>query len=51
MTCSVKLKAASSLHRRRGSVSGHDQITTQLALIRTLRGLTTNFGSFNDGSL
>ena len=26
-----------------------DQITTQLALVRTLRGLTTKFGSFNDG--
>ena len=25
-----------------------DHITTQLALIRTLRGLTTTFGSFND---
>ena len=26
-----------------------DQITTQLALVRTLRGLTAEFGSFNDG--
>lgn len=26
-----------------------DQITTQLALVRTLRGLTTKFGSFDDG--
>ena len=26
-----------------------DAITAQLALIRTLRGLTTKFGSFNDG--
>jgi predicted ATPase/signal transduction histidine kinase len=26
-----------------------DQITTQLALTRTLRGLTTRFGSFDDG--
>jgi PAS domain S-box-containing protein len=25
-----------------------DQITTQLALVRTLRGLTTSFGSFNE---
>ncbi|SED35510.1 trifunctional serine/threonine-protein kinase/ATP-binding protein/sensor histidine kinase [Bradyrhizobium erythrophlei] len=25
-----------------------DQITTQLALVRTLRGLTTKFGSFNE---
>jgi PAS domain S-box-containing protein len=25
-----------------------DQITTQLALVRTLRGLTTRFGSFNE---
>jgi predicted ATPase/signal transduction histidine kinase len=28
-----------------------DQITTQLALIRTLRGLTAKFGSFDDGHL
>jgi PAS domain S-box-containing protein len=27
-----------------------DVITAQLALVRTLRGLTTNFGSFNDGN-
>jgi predicted ATPase/signal transduction histidine kinase/GAF domain-containing protein len=26
-----------------------DQITTQYALVRTLRGLTSNFGSFDDG--
>jgi PAS domain S-box-containing protein len=26
-----------------------DQIATQLAFVRTLRGLTTKFGSFNDG--
>ena len=26
-----------------------DVITTQLALVRTLRGLTPKFGSFNDG--
>ena len=25
-----------------------DQIATQLAFVRTLRGLTTEFGSFND---
>ena len=38
----------SSLRRRRGSVSSLTIITAQLGLIRTLRGLTPTFGSFND---
>ena len=40
----------SSSRRKRGSVSSSTLITAQLGLIRTLRGLTPDFGSFNDGS-
>jgi len=37
---------AFALHRRRRSVFATDMANLQLCLIRTLRGLTTKFGSF-----
>ena len=44
----MKPRMASSLPRRLGSVVVIDLITAQLGLIRTLRGLTPKFGSFDD---
>ena len=45
----MKPRMASSLRRRLGLVSSLTSSLPQLGLIRTLRGLTPKFGSFDDG--
>ena len=46
--CNARPSVASRLPRSAGFRAVIDLLTTQLGLIRTLRGLTATFGSFND---
>ena len=49
--CSIKPRRLSRLRRRYASDCLVDIVTTQLALIRTLRGLTPKFGCLDDGDM